>query len=79
MDLPCDGDTITKRTLLCIAASIFDPLGFLSPYVIKFKMIFQWLCVNRVEWDEPLSGDTLKTWNTLISGIHLLSNVQVPR
>ena len=79
VDLPCDGDTVTKRILLRIAASIFDPLGFLSPYVIKFKMIFQWLCVNRVEWDEPLSGDTLKTWNTLISGMHLLSNVQVPR
>ena len=48
-----NGDTVTKRTLLCIAASIFDPLGLLSPYVIKFTMIFQWLCVNHVQLDEP--------------------------
>jgi len=35
------GKLVCKRTMLCITASIFDLLGFLSPYVIKFKILFQ--------------------------------------
>ena len=37
----------TKRQLLCITASIFDPLGFLSPFTIKLKILFQVLCINK--------------------------------
>ena len=30
IDLPCDADAITKRTLIHVSASTFDLLGFLS-------------------------------------------------
>ena len=36
----------TKRSLLQITAKIFDPLGFLSPFVIKLKVMFQKLCAG---------------------------------
>ena len=35
----------SKRALLCISAKIFDPLGFLSPFVIQLK----------VQWKKTLS------------------------
>lgn len=31
----------TKRSVLQASARIFDPLGFLAPYVIRVKMLFQ--------------------------------------
>ena len=50
---------VTKRQLLRITASIFDPLGFLSPFTVKLKILFQTLCVINTNWDEPLSGEAL--------------------
>ena len=38
----------------------------------------QWLCVNQSGWDEPVSGDILNMWNSLIYRMHLLAKVQVP-
>ena len=70
---------VTKRQLLRITASIFDPLGFLSPFTVKLKILFQTLCVNNTKWDEPLSGEALQVWNMVSSQLHLLSKVTVPR
>ena len=35
---------ITKRSLLKLTAKIFDPLGFVSPFVIQLKILFKMLC-----------------------------------
>ncbi len=37
-------------------SSIYDPLGFASPFVLKAKAIFQELCRMKVDWDEELPG-----------------------
>ena len=36
---------ITKRYLLKTIASIFDPLGVLSPAVVNLKLLFQEICI----------------------------------
>ena len=40
----------------------------MSPVIIRLKMFFQELCVSKVGWDEPLTGQLLAKWNTLLSG-----------
>ena len=40
---------LTKRTMLKITASVYDPLGWISPTVIPMKVLFQALC--RLEAD----------------------------
>ena len=44
----------TKRQIVHITATLYDPFGFMSPLIIQIKMFFQELCVHKVEWDEPL-------------------------
>ena len=41
---------LSKRSVLKITANIFDPLGHLSPFVIRLKIMFMKLCVEKVEW-----------------------------
>ena len=48
----CDTIKHTKRNLLSISASIFDPLGFIAPVTAKIKTIFQLLCKDKLDWDE---------------------------
>ena len=46
-----DSVTCTKRSILSIIASIFDPLGFLAPLTMSVKILFQELWVLGIGWD----------------------------
>ena len=48
---------ITKRNVLKTIASMYDPLGIISPLVIPFKIFFQKLCVVERDWDIELDQD----------------------
>jgi len=52
--LPFNATGSTKRKVLAITASIFDPLGLLSPAVIAYKTFLQKLWQDKLQWDEPL-------------------------
>ena len=58
------------RSLLKITASIFDPLGLLSPFVIRLKILFQTLYSQRIEWDHLLEGKHLR-WRSSGRGVPL--------
>jgi hypothetical protein len=70
---------VTKRSLLKWSSKIFDPLGFLSPFTIKLKILFQVMCLDKIDWDGELQGDARKQWNALISELEFLKTVRVPR
>ena len=63
----------TKRSVLRLSAKIFDPLGFLSPFIVQLKILFQRLCVNKTNWDHPLQEHTLEEWNKLVTDLRVLS------
>ena len=69
----------SKRTVLHVTAAIFDPMGFLSPFVILLKMMFQTLYVNKSQWDDPLPPDLAQKWIQLLESLNILNEVVVPR
>ena len=36
----------TRRSVLKVSSKIFDPLGLISPFVMRLKMLFQMLCIE---------------------------------
>ena len=44
----------TKREFLRVIMSIYDPLGFLTPFTILSRIIMQKIWNSKVEWDEEL-------------------------
>ncbi len=69
----------TRRSLLKITAKIFDPLGFLSPFVVQLKCLFQVLCMEKTGWDDALQGDALNLWTSTIKELESLNTVRIPR
>ena len=69
----------TKRSLLRITAKIFDPLGFLSPFVIRLKVMFQKLCTEHNDWDAEITGTLLEQWKMILSEMKLLNCIEIPR
>ena len=45
---------ITKRNILCVSVMFYDPWGLICPIVLQFRLIFQSLCAEKLEWDSPL-------------------------
>ena len=48
----CNNMTLTKRNILRVSASIFDPLGMLAPITAKLKSLFQLLRKDKLDWDD---------------------------
>ena len=44
----------TKKAILNLVASIFDPLGIVTPAVLEVKLIIQTLSKLEVDWDNDL-------------------------
>ena len=45
----------TKRGLLSLICSIFDPLGIVSPCLIEPKLVMHELWKDKIDWDEELA------------------------
>ena len=49
--------TLSKRIILAQLNGIFDPLGLVSPFVIKGKMLLRQLFRDKIGWDEKISDE----------------------
>ena len=38
---------IIKRSIIQFLASIYDPLGLINPLIVKLKVLFQDMCIEK--------------------------------
>lgn len=69
----------TKRNVIGIACRFYDPVGFVSPVTIRFKMLFQELCRAGLDWDQPLTPDLLAKWQDLMRSLHQTPLISISR
>lgn len=70
---------LTRRGILSVTSSIYDPLGFLAPVVLSAKKILQDLCRRRLGWDDPLPSSVAGEWMAWLEDLHDLENWKVSR
>ena len=70
---------VTKRSLLRVAATFYDPLGLISPIILSFKMLFQAVCKKNVGWDDELDDSLSERWRSLIRDLLEVGRISVPR
>lgn len=68
------------RNIYRVLASQYDPLGFLSPFTTRAKILFQQLWARKREWDDPLlPGDLLAAWQAWERELSTMDNISLPR
>ena len=72
-------DPMTKRSVLSLASKVFDPMGLISPFTVRAKILFQELWQKGLQWDDPLDGYTGERWSSWKSDLLQLKDVTVPR
>ncbi|XP_026224932.1 uncharacterized protein LOC113168143 [Anabas testudineus] len=70
---------LTRRGVLSTVASIYDPLGFVAPFILIGKKILQQMCQDKIGWDEPLSEDLRPKWEAWLLDLHNLADVKIQR
>lgn len=70
---------LTRRGILSMVSSVFDPLGFLAPFTLKAKCLLQELCKLQLGWDEKIPGHLAQQWNEWLQDLERLSDFKVSR
>ena len=70
---------MTKRNVLKVGATFFDPLGFISPITTRVKSIFQLLCKDKSDWDDKISGDILSVWEKFLVDLENFTDLRIKR
>ncbi|XP_072041348.1 uncharacterized protein [Amphiura filiformis] len=70
---------VTRRGILSIVSSVYDPLGLVSPAVLPAKKIIQDLCKLKLGWDEEIPLEHQKRWNQWLAELPILSTCSVSR
>ena len=70
---------VTRRSIVSVVYSLFDPLGFIAPYIMKAKLILQMLSRKKIGWDEPLEEHENVQWMRWLGDLVKLRVVTVDR
>ena len=57
-----DNVDVTRRAVLSTLASVFDPLGLLTPCLLPTKLFFQSQWTDKRGWDEAATADEHRRW-----------------
>ena len=69
----------TKRTLLSSIALLFDPLGMLSPFTIRGKILLQEVWVTGVDWDDQFPPSLRTKIEEWYAELKLVERFSIPR
>ena len=69
----------TRRKILSLVSSVYDPLGFAAPLILPAKKLLQELHKMGYGWDDVIPEEHLKYWQEWIINLPKLNVIKVPR
>ena len=69
----------TKRSILRLVMTIFDPLGIIGNFMIYTKIILQNVWRARTDWDEPVHQPERDKWLLWVNKLKDIPSIKIPR
>lgn len=70
---------LTKRTVLSLCGMVFDPLGMLSPFVVRLKILLQTTWERDLQWDDPLPPDIYGAFQLWVEEVSSVPQISLAR
>ena len=78
-DVQFNYDNVTRRVMLSVVSSLYDPLGFVVPVLMVGRVLLQDATRRKLDWDKNIPSDILEKWLQWVSWLRCLSQVKIPR
>ncbi|XP_058467437.1 uncharacterized protein LOC131439240 [Malaya genurostris] len=69
----------TKREVLRVLMTIFDPLGLIANFLMFLKILLQEVWRSGVQWDDPIDELSYEKWKLWLKVLPEVEKVSVPR
>ena len=69
----------TRRGILSVVSSVYDPLGLAAPFVLTTKRLLQDLCRLKLGWDDPISPEDSIRWERWLADLPKLPQFSIER
>lgn len=69
----------TKREILKTLMKVFDPLGLISHYLIRAKILMQEIWRDGTGWDEPINVRLLLPWREWVKELQKIDQLKIAR
>ena len=69
----------TRRGILSVVSSVYDPLGFAAPFILQAKLILQDLCRKKLHWDDEIPEEDQQRWQTWLRELPKLEELAIDR
>ena len=69
----------TRRGILSVVSSVYDPLGLAAPFVLPAKRLLQDLCREKLGWDDAIPSNYEVSWERWLADLPKLSKFSVER
>ena len=71
--------TPTKRNVLKILSSFYDPMGLIQPIIIGLKILMQNICKEKLDRDDMLSQKLLEDWHDCLTKLEKMGSIETHR
>lgn len=69
--------THTRRSILSVVSSVYNPLDMAAPFVLPAKILLQDLCLRGLAWDKELPGPDACNWQQWVTKLPSLTHIKV--
>ncbi|PFX21826.1 hypothetical protein AWC38_SpisGene13688 [Stylophora pistillata] len=69
----------TRRGIISVISSIYNPLGFIAPLILPAKAILRDLCQKGLDWDDRIPHEDLAGWQDWMRELLKLEQFAVER
>lgn len=68
----------TQRGILSTVTSLYDPLGFVAPFLLTGKRVLQETCRNGTGWNDSLISELQPVWQQWKDNLVNLEKMNIP-
>jgi len=69
----------SRRGVLSVTSSLYDPLGFVAPVVLVAKILLQDICTQGLGWDQTVGEDEQERWTQWLAELPQLEKTRIER
>ncbi|XP_064079435.1 uncharacterized protein LOC135196518 [Macrobrachium nipponense] len=75
-----DPKPLTREGILSTVCSLYNPLGFVVPFLLPTKRILREVCQDSsLGWDDVIPKKYYKPWRRWLDDLPILGNLKIPR